>query len=199
MTFLNKYILNDSKNWIIDKDILRLLLWEIDNNPNMDSNNLKGRLGEIYVAECLKRQLYNYGFKYSYKAKPMTFRMRYQYPQGKAVDIYLRVIDKKGNPHKMLIECCNWGAYSNLNWYMYLTRIEFKFFKWDWRERYHHIVAMNRRNVHLIEDKASQFGTHIIPLREHITPDFVQRIKDNNMASKEWIEGFRAGRKSRYG
>jgi len=200
-TFLNKYIINDSDNWLIDDITLNILEDEINRwkaeNPNKEpdnDNNLKGRLGEIYVAECLKRQLYGYGFKYSYKSEPMSFRLRYQYPQDKGIDIYLRIIDDNCKVYRIFIEVCNWGKYHSINWYVFLTRIQFKFFKWDWKERYYHIIAINHRNVSLIEDKVAQLGTYIIPLREHITPDFIQRIRENKMYCKEWINGYKTGR-----
>ncbi|MFX1294275.1 MAG: hypothetical protein ACFFD2_05380, partial [Promethearchaeota archaeon] len=78
---------------------------------------------------------------------------------------------------------------------MFLTRIQFKFARWDSRDKYHHIVAINHRNVKLIKDKASEVNMDIIPLREHITPSFIKRIKENNMYKQEWINGFKAGRK----
>jgi len=42
---------------------------------------------------------------------------------------------------------------------------------------------------------SKRHNTYIIPLREHITKEFVQRIEEKNMASKEWIDGYITGRK----
>lgn len=201
--FLDKYIVNGSDNWFIDSELLQILEDEIElwkqNNPDKDPDkdrNLKGRLGEIYVRECLKKQLYGHGFKYSYsKTKPMTFRMRYQYPRANAIDIYLRIVDDKCKVYRIFIEVCNWGKYHNINGYMFLTRIQFKFARWDYKDKYYHIVAINHRNVKLIKNKTSEVNMDIIPLREHITPSFIKRIKDNNMYKQEWIDGFKAGRK----
>jgi len=179
--FLNKYVLSDSMTWLIPNVTIRVMKNII--RRMRDLSNLKGKLGEIYVYDCLYNQLINYGFKYSKTAKKNSFYMRRYYRakrrHGDGIDVYLVIQDNNGKKYKCMIEISNWMKMHTINQYIWHQRIQSKFDKYDKLDRCFHINAINHRNVKLIGDKAKRDGTIILPLREHITPSLVKIIDED--------------------
>lgn len=150
-----------------------------------DRNNLVGKLGEIYVADNIIHQLQDKGLRWSSKTEPLTYRIRYQYRgcRGRSrggIDEYLVLRDEERRAHRCFIEISNWMRLRNCNDYIFHKRIQSKFEKYDPDNMMYHVLAMNYRNLPLIVDRCQEHNIHIIPLREHITPEFVHRlIKEN--------------------
>jgi hypothetical protein len=194
--FIQKVLLDCSSKWYITPNTLVLLLdmihsWTVKNpnrNPN-DSRNLKGDLGELYVRECIKRQLADRGLVYSHSTRPMNYQIRYQYPKARCIDIYLRLVDEDMNIHKAMIEVSNW---QHLKWgisdYIFEDRILNKFKRYDRYNRCEHILCVQRRNVRYIAQRCRDNKITIIPLREHITPEYIYGIRDKNLVSEEYIK-----------
>jgi hypothetical protein len=178
--FIEKYVLSDSMTWLISNKTLQLL--KKKTLEIKDLNNLKGKLGEIYVYDCLFNQLIKHGFKHSKIAKHDSFYIRKYYRakgrSGNGIDLYLVIYDKEGRKYRLLIEVSNWGKYHTINEHIWNDRIQSKFDRYDRLDRCIHIVAINHRNVRLVENKAKRDGTIILSLREHITPDFLSRIEE---------------------
>ena len=144
------------------------------NNPE----NCKGKLGETYFNACITQQLREKGLGFNLKSIPNSYRGFPQYPKAKGIDLYLRITDNNNKVFRCMIEVSNWGKYHTINDYIFHNRIKNKFDKWDKLDRNFHIVAINHRNVKLIKDRCDKQGIIIIPLREHITSEFLERIKE---------------------
>lgn len=180
-------------------DILTLIQstseWRISNDSYIkmkkvlrrynDSNNIKGKLGEIYVYNNINNTLRLMGYKFSYKKAPMTYYMKKQYRSGKGIDIYVRTVDENNNIHRMMIEVSNWGKYHNINNYIYNKRILSKFKKWDKDWNCYHILAINKRNVNLLHKRCRRDGILILELPEHITPEFLLRLAQRGEFDRE--------------
>jgi len=150
-----------------------------------DLNNIKGKLGELYVYDNLTNTLKQMGYKFSYKKLPMTFYTKKQYRiRGKGIDIYVRMVNKDGFTYRLMIEVSNWGKYHNINNYIYNKRILSKFKRWDKEWNCYHILAINERNVKLLKARCRRDGILILQLPEHITPDFLIRLANRG----EFIE-----------
>ena len=62
-----------------------------------------------------------------------------------------------------------------------------KFRKYDRYNRCIHLVAMNKRNVKLIQSKCDEDNKLILPLENHITPEFIQRLEEKDMIVDNFI------------
>jgi len=164
----------ESLNWRISEDMIHHILKTI--NLGKDANNVKGRLGEYFVAYHLNKTLRMHGFKQSYKAIPNSYTIRHLYRGHKGIDFYLRVIDKEGKVYKYLIEVANWKRLRYQMDFFYQDRIVPKFTQWDRLNRYDHVMCINHRNTQFIEEKAKSDGVSIIQLKEHYTPELIKKL-----------------------
>jgi len=175
-SFLIDNLISFSSNWIIRPESVKEMKYVI--RKYKDSNNQKGKLGEIYVKDNLRYQFRELGFKQSYKVTPMSYYMKYQYRhKKKGIDIYLRIVDENSNIYKVMIEVCNWMKMHSINNYILNNRILDKFKKFDRLNRNYHMIAINQRNVRLIKNRCDNANALILPLREHITSELIQHLE----------------------
>jgi hypothetical protein len=144
-----------------------------------DLNNIKGKLGELYVYDNIINTLRQMGYRFSYKREPMTFYTKKQYRiNGKGIDIYIRMVNQNNFVYRLMIEVSNWKKMRNINNYIYTKRILNKFKRWDKDWNCYHILAINRRNVKLLKARCRRDGILILELPEHVTPDFLLRLAE---------------------
>ena len=176
LVFLKEYLIQGSMEWLVDLTLYNKLMKVISRYSNPE--NCKGMLGETYFNYCITQQLRERGLKFNLKSTPNSYRGFPQYPRAKGIDLYLRIVDKDNKVYRCFIEVSNWAKYHTINDYIFHNRIANKYDKWDKLDRNIHILAINHRNVKLIKDRCNEKNILIIPMREHITPDFLNRIKE---------------------
>lgn len=186
--FIQNVLLNGSNQWIIRQRVYNKyhrIYWKYKSR-----NNLLRVLGEWYVSDNLNWQFRNNGLHHSYKIEPNSYYLKYQYdpvldkkgkPTGtrknRGLDIYCRLVDENNIHYRVAIEVYNWrGKYHSINDYIYKTRIANKFKRYDKNNHMIHIIAMNKRNISLIEDRCREDNIYIIPLMECISPELIDRL-----------------------
>jgi len=190
--FIQNYLLDGSLDWIVTPEIHRKLK-RIEVRYT-DRANLLGRLGEQFVADNLHMQFQSRGLHYSYKKEPLSYYMKYQYTPYRSgrryrtgIDVYARLVDEDNNSYRVMLEISNWrGKYHSINNHIFEQRILSKFLKYDALNRNIRCLAMNRRNIRLIEDRCKIHNIHILPIREHITPELLNRIYKENLIKDEY-------------
>jgi hypothetical protein len=176
LSFLNSYLLSDSQFWRINGELYRKLL-KAGARYKKDSNMQKATYGEVDVPYQIAQQLRNKGFRYDRATKPLVYRYRLQYPQHNDIDMYLRLTDENCKVYRCYINIYNWAKYHNINPFIFENRILKTFNRIDPDKQFIHIIAMNHRNIPLIADRCREHNILILPLNEHITLDFLSRIK----------------------
>ena len=152
-----------------------------------------GRLGEQFVADNLHLQFHRKGLHYSYKRVPLSYYMKYQYTPYRSgrryrtgIDIYIRLVGEDNNSYRVDLECSNWGKYHSINNHIFEQRILSKFLKYDANNRNIRCLVMNRRNIPLIEDRCRIHNINLLSVREHITPELLNRINKENLIKDEY-------------
>jgi hypothetical protein len=196
--FLQDILLDGWEDWIVRQRVYNK--WNKVYWKYKDRNNQLRVLGEWYVADNLNYQYRNKGLHQSFKLEPMSYYMKYQYhpvydkkrkPTGKrknhGIDIYCRIVDDDNNSYSIGIEVCNWrGKYHSLNDYIYETRIRNKFLNYDKQNNMIHFITMNKRNIPLIQDRCDRDNINIIPMREHITPELIDKLISKGLIKPEF-------------
>jgi len=149
----------------------------------INKNNKTGKIGEVIVWDNITNLLINKGYEFSCNtSNPNTYRMIYQYRRNArkkrgGIDIYLTITTASGIKHRAMIEVSNWMKMHDINDYIWNKRIVNKFKDHDKLNRCVHVVMMNYRNIHLLQERAEKENILLIPLPEHYTFDFLGRIK----------------------
>ena len=167
-------LVKSSDSWMIYKDMVKKMNRIVGWGKNL--NNVKGKLGELYVRFNIRYTLQKNGYKERHCTDPKTFTLIPLYRGYKGIDIYLRVTDKDNKTYRAFIEISNWGKYHDINEYLFNTRILAKFNRFDKNHKYIHILCMNKRNSKLVEDYCKKNDILLIPLREHITPSLLKTL-----------------------
>jgi hypothetical protein len=180
LEFLRVNLLDETKYWLIESATYRCCR-NIQRRMR-DRNNCVGKIGETIVYDNIHNQLMKNGFRYSDKAVPNSYRMRRYYRarrrRGDGIDIYLVIVDSKGKKYRCFIEISNWCKMHSINNYILHSRIIDKFDRYDPKDKYFHIIAINHRNIHLLQDRCQKLGILLMPIPEHYTPEFLNRLNE---------------------
>jgi len=185
--FISSILFNGSDEWIIRQRVYRKyhrIYWKYKSR-----NNLLRILGEWYVTDNLNWQFRTNGLHQSFKREPMSYYMKYQYhpvldkkrtPTGvrknRGLDIYVRLVDAENVSYNVGVEVYNWKKLHNINNLIYTQRIRDKFKGYDKGNNMIHVICMNKRNIPLIAERCKRDDIYIIPVRENITPELIQRL-----------------------
>ena len=175
ISFLDKYLLNGSLEWRINRELYRKLI-KVSRRYKPNSNMQKCTLGETYVPYQITKQLRDRGIIQSRVIKPLSYRFIMQYPQHNDIDMYLRLADENLNIYRCYINIYNWKKMHDINDFIFQNRILATFQRIDPNHNNIHIITMNHRNIPLMEERCKNHNILILPMNEHITIDFLNRI-----------------------
>jgi hypothetical protein len=173
----------ESLNWRITDQLIRKIVKRI--NLGKDRANTLGRIGEINARYHISRTLHKYGYRWSSKLKPMTYQIQHLYRGYRGIDFYVVVMDVNSMTWKLMIEVSNWASY-RID-YFYRTRVKEKFTRYDRYNRCYHLWIVNRRNASRVIEEAKRDKIILLPVVEHITPDFINRRYKANDIEQETI------------
>lgn len=178
--FLDKYLFNGCSKWKILEYTAQELI-NIDETIE-DHNNKHGKMGELYVWDCLREHLQDKGFRWNRRKFPFTYVRQQQYRKGfkgnGGIDHYLILRDENAKEYRCMIEISNWKAIQ-INDHIFETRIANKFTKYDRLDRCFHICAINKNCGKKIVDKCEEKGILIMYLRGQITRKYLSYIGYN--------------------
>lgn len=178
---INQVLMN-TNSWGIDWYLYQRLL-QIEDEGN-DRNNIVGDMGEEYVKynlNCvLRRKEYEWDTKVD---QSMTYNIIPQYGrsgrgQG-GIDYYVRITDEDRESHVAMIEVSNWKNYDYFSESNYQRKINSKFDKYDEDNSAVHISAITEYNVKMLEKKFKRDNIAVLPIRVHITPEWIHMKYDD--------------------
>jgi hypothetical protein len=144
-------------------------------------NKVKGILGEKFVGYCIAHSMWKLGYCLDPTPHPRSYSLALKYGCNETghggMDILLRIVDKKGITHTVLIEVKNWKRYEYITPDTFRKKILHRFRRVDRSRNYPWVLAMNIRNIPLIESHCRRNHIHILPMAHHITPEWI--INDN--------------------
>jgi hypothetical protein len=143
-----------------------------------DHNNKIGKFGESYLLSNLRLQLRDKGYKWSNKTIPKSYRIFSQWKTDLSnarggIDYKLILRDENCKIYPILLECSNWMKMHNINDYIYNLRIKSKFDMHDIENRYFHILAINKRNKQLLQERCLKDGILILEIENHISEAYL--------------------------
>jgi hypothetical protein len=144
-------------------------------------NTILGIIGEKFVGYCICHSLWKLGYILHFQPYPRSYYIipRYRADENGigGVDFLLTIIDDEENRHRLLIEAKNWSHY-DISPHTFNTEILNRFTRVDENRECIWIVTMNNRNVQNINRLCLNYEIHILPIAEHISPEYVE---DNNV------------------
>lgn len=147
---------------------------EIDRNIQPRDEKL-GEIGEAFVKECMKYYLWERDYRLRLVGN-RTFTIRTHFKKKeedgiRGIDLYLK-IRVNGWVYKCFIEVKNWAHYP-ISDNLFNDSILDRFKKHDRKNRRYRILIMNKRNVNDIENNCKAYNIHIIPLKDHVTSQYI--------------------------
>ena len=145
------------------------------NSGSLPLNIKLGKIGERFTKYGLRYYLWERGFKVRNQGE-RTFKIDPQYRASTrgigGIDFRLEFIYQR-KKYDCYIESKNWGAYQKISKKTFDEEILDRFTKNANAPGCIWIVTMNKRNLHLINQRCQQNNIHILPLEEHITSQFL--------------------------
>ncbi|MFE3845855.1 hypothetical protein ACFL1L_03225 [Thermoplasmatota archaeon] len=163
------------------------------NSRHNDRNTILGILGEKFVGYCICHSLWKLGYSLNYQYSPHSYRIVPKYGANEdgvgGIDLHLTITNKDEIRYNFLIEIKNWAHYS-ITPSMFRTEILDRFLRVDSHGYYSWIITMNRRNIENLRNRCKENNIHILPIDEHITPDYVGNTNIFKNAIAEFIDAF---------
>jgi hypothetical protein len=140
-------------------------------------NTVKGILGEKFVRYCIGHGLWKLGYCLDPSPHPRSYSLTLKYGCNATghggMDILLTMVDEKGVTHRVLIEVKNWKRYRYIPPKTFRNKILCRFRRVDATREYSWVLAMNIRNMPLIESRCKRNHIHILPMVEHVTTESI--------------------------
>lgn len=174
--FIQKLI-DDTKKYIISEELEKKFIEILNKYTNERSR--KRELNEAYVNWNFQESLRNMGYTYSCSPKSYTYRRTKDYKAGKkkgrGIDNRFTVIhDTPENRMNIVIEVKGWMKYRDINDYLFDNQILDRFNKYDPQNKAYRLLAINKRNVKLIEERCKVNNIQILPLKNQMTEPYLR-------------------------
>jgi len=172
-----KRLIDDTKNYMIPPELDRQFIKILNKYTN--DNSRKCRLNEAYVNWNFQESLRDMGYKYSCSPKPYTYRRTRDYKAGKkngrGIDNRFTVIhDTPENRMNIVIEVKGWMKYRDINDYIFEKQVLKRFTDYDPQNTSYRFLAVNKRNVKLIQERCKANNIQILPLKNQITEPYLR-------------------------
>jgi hypothetical protein len=140
-------------------------------------STVKGILGEKFLCYCVGHGLWKLGYCLDPIPHPRSYSLELKYGCNGTghggMDLLLKMVDRGGATHRVLIEVKNWKHYRYITPKTFRAKILERFQRVDAVHEYPWVLAMNTRNKHLINTRCLWYNIHILPIAHHITPESI--------------------------